>query len=321
MNYLIRKKAEKIIEHFDNKFHLNLRDFLTKQSIRYQLKKSGFKFHFNGIIEISKENKKIIISGKHLVYAIDIKNYFYRYFEILMAQKRSRFRVLDFSKPRLHSYKKLGLSFYFTSLPEDEWEVKEYTHMYKIKKGDVIFDLGSYCGFSVYGFSKLVGKEGKIYAFEPDELNYTYLMKNIKMHQLNNAIPLKQGIWSKTTTLDFFEEGSLGSFLKRMGHYRIKSSKSVKISVWSLGEIYNRLKLDRLDFVKMDIEGAELEAIKGSEDFIRSKKINFAISSHRRDGVMTHEILKEEFKKMGYKYKIKRFHYDTYTSYMLYAYK
>lgn len=48
-----------------------------------------------------------------------------------------------------------------------------YLHKYTPKEGDIVFDCGAYCGVSTYYFSKLVGKSGKVYAFEPDDLSYS----------------------------------------------------------------------------------------------------------------------------------------------------
>ena len=288
-------------------------------------KKSGFDVVFGkNVIELIKNNKKIIIGNKHLVYLTDIKNMFDYYFNSLASDKINNFSVLDFSKPKKHTFKNTGLSFYFTSIPEDDWEIKEYLSRYSIKRGDIVFDVGSYCGYSVYNFSKKNGKNGKVYCFEPDEDNYKMLIKNIKAHDLKNVIPIKKGLWSEATILEFFKEGALGSSIKSMG-YRPTHSVKFRIKVLKLEDAYKEFKLKKINFVKMDIEGAEVEVIESSLEFIKNKNIHFAISCHPRNingrSINTSEILAKLFKKIGYKTNIKVFTYRTYEAYMIYAEK
>lgn len=288
-------------------------------------KKTGFKVNFGkNKTEIIKANKKIIIDNKHLVYLTDVRNMFDYYFNALVSDKKENMLILDFSKPKKHTFKKTGLSFYFSSTPEDDWEIKKYLDKYSIKKGDTIFDVGSYCGYSVYNFSKMTGKNGKVFCFEPDEENYKLLTKNIKNHNLKNVVPIKKGMWSETTELSFYKEGSLGSSITTMG-YRPTHVTQSKIKTLKFEDSFNNLGLKELNFVKMDIEGAEVEVIESSLDFIKNKNIHFSISCHPRNhngrSVYTSEMLLKLFKKIGYKSQIKIFKYKSYEAYTIYASK
>ena len=325
---LLKKTIKTIInflQFIDNLAHTRLYDFSSQLFIKMQFAiyflKDGFRLKFNkNTIELIKNKKKIIIAAKHLIYLTGLKNVFDFYFDSLASKRVNGFAVLNFSKRRLHTYKKNNLSFYFTSLPEDEWEIDEYSYKYKPKKGDIVFDLGSYCGYSVYMFSKMVGPTGKVYASEPDPENYSCLLENIKLHKLKNVVPIKKGIWSKKTKLKFHKEGNLGSSLKKIGS-RSALAKTLEVDVISLEDAFKSFKLKKLDFIKMDIEGAEVEAIQGSLDFIKQNKINFAISCHGLNSSLTQTILKPIFEKIGYRTEIKKFKYQNFSSYLLYANK
>ncbi|OGK24245.1 hypothetical protein A3A46_01590 [Candidatus Roizmanbacteria bacterium RIFCSPLOWO2_01_FULL_37_13] len=322
---LVKRVTIHFMKFIDRIAHTRMYDFAMKLFIRIQFAiyflRDGFRLKFEkDTVEVIKNKRKIIIAPKHLIYLVDLKNVFNYYFDSLVSDKLDHFEVLNFSKHKLHIYKKSNLSFYFTSLPEDEWEIGEYSHKYKPKRGDVIFDIGSYCGYSVYMFSKMVGPAGKVYAFEPDPENYRCLLGNVDLHNLKNVISIKKGIWSKIAKLKFFKEGNLGSSLKKMG-YRSGNTETVVVDVTSLESAFKRLKLTHLDFIKMDIEGAEIEAIMGSLDFIKNHHLNFAISCHHRNYRMTQTKLEPIFEKIGYKTKVKKIKYQNFSSYLLYAYK
>jgi len=63
-----------------------------------------------------------------------------------------------------------------------------YTHWYLPGAGDVVWDAGAHAGASSYFLAQLVGPSGKVYAFEPDDDNFEYLLRNIEMHHLTNVV-------------------------------------------------------------------------------------------------------------------------------------
>lgn len=314
-----------LINSLDNTFGLNMYGFVSEHIIKYliifRMISKGYTVKFNHrTIEISKNNKKVIISYKHLLYTEDVGINFNYYHKAIKPKKIDGYYILDFSKPKLHHYINNNFKFYYTSLPEEEWEISEYTNKYKPTKGDVIFDIGAYCGLSTYYFSKMVGPMGRVFSFEPDTNNQIYLNKNIKLHTLSNVVTVKKGVWSEKTKLEFFDEGALGSSIKSMG-YRNPNSKSVKIDVMSLEDYYTHYNLSKINLIKMDIEGAEIEAIEGSIDFIRNMNIHFAISSHfsQTHNNMSHTILKDIFKKIGYKTHTRKITQGNQDYYLLYT--
>lgn len=133
----------------------------------------------------------------------------------------------------------------------------------EIKKGDIIIDLGANIGYYTLLFSRLVGNEGKVYAFEPDPNNFALLEKNVKENGYTNIV-LEQKAVS-----DF--EGTTKLYISNIntGGHRIfdigANEEFIKIETIKLDDY---LQDKKVDFIKMDIQGSEAKAIMGMKNII-----------------------------------------------------
>lgn len=181
-------------------------------------------------------------------------------------------------------------------------EVAGYNQKYKLKKGNIVIDAGSYSGlFSIYA-SKKVGPEGKVIAFEPDPYNYAIIKRNLKLNKIINVILLKKGLFDKDTIVPFDIQGISSTIVTLNGPW--KDQKTInKAEVVALDNELKRLKIKTVDFIKMDIEGAEIEAVNGAKQTIKtSPNIHFAIASyHIVNEKQTREYLEKFFKKLKMK--------------------
>jgi len=152
-----------------------------------------------------------------------------------------------------------------------------YVLKYPLKKNDVVIDAGAYKGSFTLFCAKSVGDGGKVIAFEPDSENFKILKKNVKLNNLTNVILIKKGLWKKNEQL-FFNEGdgeNSSLFFDKMSKKKI-----TKVACVSLDSELARLKIHKVEFVKMDIEGAELEAIAGMKKILAKNKLSLAIASY-----------------------------------------
>jgi FkbM family methyltransferase len=117
----------------------------------------------------------------------------------------------------------------------------------------VIFDCGANIGISTIYF-KTIYPNAVIQAFEPDNSLFEILSKNIHDNGLKNVALHKAAIWTENTTLSFASKGSEGS------HIDITGNSENQVQAIQLSGILENL--DRIHFLKMDIEGAEYEVIK-----------------------------------------------------------
>lgn len=181
-----------------------------------------------------------------------------------------------------------------------------YQNFYKVKDNDVIIDAGSNCGYLALLFSKLSGKNGKVFAFEPDKFNIDCIVENINLNSdLENTIVIEDLlIWNKNTEIDFYEAGTVGSSAVWIPENAILvKKKAITIDSW-----VQENNIKKLDFIKMDIEGAEIEAIEGCLETIKTLKPNFAIASyHWVNGEQTYIKLEKMFEEMNYPYKTVKF--------------
>ena len=84
-----------------------------------------------------------------------------------------------------------------------------------INKGDTVIEVGGHIGFISLYFSKLVGKEGIVYVFEPGINNLPYLKNNVK--EKHNIVLIEKGVGSSNARMPFYIEnlsGQNNSFIK-----------------------------------------------------------------------------------------------------------
>lgn len=177
------------------------------------------------------------------------------------------------------------------------FHLEGYELHYQIKPGDVVVDGGGFQGvFTLYAAAK-VGPTGRVIVFEPDERLYRLLEQNVKTNQFTNVTLVKKGLWSSETTLRFDSRGNT-SRLELDGD---QDHLITTVPVTSLDSEVKRLGIDRVDFIKMNIEGAEIEAVQGCREVMSQMSPSFAIASdHIRDGEPTARRVQEGLEAGGY---------------------
>ena len=181
-----------------------------------------------------------------------------------------------------------------------------YQHFYKVKEANIVLDAGANCGHLSIFFSKLVGKNGIIYAFEPDKFNIERINNNKQLNRdLPDNIKIEESLlWNENKLVDFYEAGTVGSSAVWIPDL----NKCVKKEAVRIDDWVAKNNINKLDFIKMDIEGAEIEALEGCVGTIENLKPNFAIASyHIVNGQATYVKVEEFFKKRNYPYKTVRF--------------
>lgn len=121
-----------------------------------------------------------------------------------------------------------------------------------------IIDGGANIGLASIYFKKLY-PTAKIVAFEPDPNIYKILVNNIKEFNFNNVELVKKGLWNCETKLKFFSEGADAGLITNLDMSR---SSSLDIETISLKAYLNQ----PVDFLKLDIEGAETIVLSDIED-------------------------------------------------------
>ena len=137
-----------------------------------------------------------------------------------------------------------------------------------VKPGMAILDIGANVGFYSILFSRLVGDTGKVYAFEPDKLNFFRLRENTKKYK--NIIINNLAVSDKSGDILFYPSGDLN--VNGKTYDSGENRKPLKIKCVSIDDYLG--DSEKIDLVKMDIEGYEYFALQGMVRLLeRSDKI------------------------------------------------
>jgi FkbM family methyltransferase len=172
------------------------------------------------------------------------------------------------------------------------------------QEGDVILDCGAHIGNCAILFSRLAGQNGRVIALEPFQDSFEILSERIKRLKLDNITAIKKGVWNKNATLSLhvFENTISCKIVDDTADVRL-GGKS-QIDCITIDDLMDELKLTRLDMIKMDIEGAEIEALQGTRTTIRRFSPRFAIASyHIRNKKKTCHTVEQWLERKGYSVK------------------
>ncbi|MCL2400714.1 MAG: FkbM family methyltransferase [Defluviitaleaceae bacterium] len=137
---------------------------------------------------------------------------------------------------------------------------------------EVFVDAGSFDGADIQSFYNFChGKHKMIYALEPDITNYEKTLNNIENNKLERVLLINKGAWSCDTTRKFNIMSGVSSKLTEHGKHEVH-----------LTSIDSMLNGEKVSFIKMNIEGAETEALKGAAIAIKTHKPRLMIALHHK---------------------------------------
>lgn len=168
----------------------------------------------------------------------------------------------------------------FLSMRDEIWHSQSYFFECG-KKCPYIIDCGSNIGLSVLYFKKLFPKS-HIVAFEPDPFLCEYLTQNVRSNGLSKIKILPKAVWSTNTALPFLSDGADGG--------RVSSGPNgISVEAVMLNQFLDR----DVDFLKIDIEGNELEVLKSCSESLKNvSKIFLEYHSFKDSSQELSELLK-----------------------------
>ena len=139
-----------------------------------------------------------------------------------------------------------------------------------LKSGDVFYDIGANVGFFSVIAAKLVGDTGKVYAFEPGEVNAKSIRHNAQLNNFRQIEVIEKAV-SNTS--------GLGQLLlaKYSGGHALATADAppdlageITVDLVSIDDLITQNKINPPNFVKVDVEGAELDVLKGMTQTIKT---------------------------------------------------
>ena len=180
-----------------------------------------------------------------------------------------------FGKDGVKAYcTKTGFSLIFL---QKQYELARGDIKCKAENGDYAIDAGACWGDTVIYFANQVGEKGKVFAFEFIPSNLEVTRKSIDLNpSLKNRINLVENpIWSTSGEKLYYVDWGPGSRLTSdPARYKYDGT----CETLSIDDLVSQRNLEKLDFIKMDIEGAEFNALKGAEKSIKRFKPKLTIS-------------------------------------------
>jgi FkbM family methyltransferase len=166
----------------------------------------------------------------------------------------------------------------------------------EVSKSSVVYDIGAHVGFYTLLASELVGESGKVIAFEPVPRNLNYLKRHLEINRCNNVKVIEAAVSDKSG-ISHFNEGPNSS----MGH--LSEDGSLTVNSISIDELVENDKIPTPDYIKIDIEGAELLALKGAKSTLSNYNPTIFLATHSHRVPNVHIDCCNFLASLGYKLK------------------
>jgi FkbM family methyltransferase len=169
---------------------------------------------------------------------------------------------------------------------------------YVVLEKGIAVDLGSNCGMFTIPLARSLGKNGRVISVEPDKKNIALLKNNLVLNKLTNVSVVEKGCFSKKGEMTFYLD-DIGAGGHSLLEHGITKKEIIKVD--TLDNILKNLKIKKVDLIKMDVMGVELETLKGAKQVLKKShpKIVFELL-HKEDKDKVYEFL------YRYNYKIKQ---------------
>lgn len=243
----------------------SLRIVVGKRKRDKFLAKTGLKFDYDlelnfafSVINFSHQLSRLLRYGNSLEFKITVPKYQYKAYCPVNKQD-------------------------FVNLTVREDEIIKNLN---VRQGDTVVDVGAHIGRYTLIASKCVDSFGRVVAIEPDPTNFELLNRNIKLNNLSNVTTLNCAAYSKQANIRLYLPEGLAagkSIYETVIKDRAPTKKFVVVPAERLDLLLASAQIShrRVNWIKIDVEGSELEVLKGAtETLSQSRNISLLIEVH-----------------------------------------
>ena len=286
---------------------------ITDKFLLFFIKISYISLRFS-LLALGRKRRNKLIEERRLDFGT-LWNKFYRLWRI---NNKANSKLLKFKVPKYnHEFYCRNNKDDFQIMTFHEDDILE--HKFTPKEGDIVIDIGAHIGPYTLKASKLVGLNGKVVAIEADPSNYDILNRNIELNKFTNVTAVNCAAYSKEEKIKLYlpskeerEEGkkeASSSYTKYntiMYERAHNETKFVEVQANTLDYLLqlNGIKHEQVNWIKIDVEGAEYEVLKGAKDILsKSDNISLLIEIHNLSATNTnlYEPIKEFLNSYNYK--------------------
>jgi len=186
--------------------------------------------------------------------------------------KEAIYSVVDFFtsrsglKKKINNYDVQLPARYINYFPSD-YEAKNFNFLQEeTKQGDTILDIGAHIGLFAVIAAKLVSPNGKVYAFEPTPKTNDILHKTIAINHLDKIIePRNEAMGKSPGKTTFYISDNIGDNGNSLVSYKKdRKLNGIEVTILTVDDFVKQQNLQRVDFIKIDVEGAELDTLLGA---------------------------------------------------------
>lgn len=187
----------------------------------------------------------------------------YLYYKILKKTPVLELKVLNKKKMVLDLDSHIDRTIFFHEYTEKE--LSDFLSRY-LKKESTFFDIGANSGYFSILASNIIIK-GTIHAFEPVPKTYDIFLKTVKLNRIKNIFINNVCVGSKDKIIDFYiaSNSDVSSMQKTSFHSK---SKKVKCKMITLKKYCEEKKINKIDLMKIDVEGNELDILSAAKDIL-----------------------------------------------------
>jgi FkbM family methyltransferase len=153
-----------------------------------------------------------------------------------------------------------------------------------VKVGDVCYDVGANLGFFSVLLGKLVGSQGSVYAFEPVPRNAATIERNARLNDLNNIRVMKVALSRVDGTEELLLADHVGGAALRSAGTPPDLAGSLMVETASADTLVDKHQLRPPNIVKIDVEGAEMDVLRGMERVLRTSAPTVIVELDDKDG-------------------------------------
>ena len=170
---------------------------------------------------------------------------------------------------------------------------EEIIGIFRPKEGDIVVDIGAHMGRYTIPSAKSVGVSGKVIAVEAHPYNFGILQHNLKLNKLTNVSALNSAVYSKKANLKLYlPDEDLGytmhhsvmtNYLSTKYNNEIER-KFVEVEADTLDNLLKSSAITTVNWIKIDVEGAEYEVLKGAREILSTNKpISILVEVHGKE--------------------------------------